>query len=273
MEAKVRRRPVFGKETRRLELADFTLVESLYPPNSVMPRHTHELAHISIVLQGAYTEYYGYKRRSAEPATLVMHPPDEDHHVNFHQRGAHVFSLHLKSKWLERVRDRSDVLDSPADFHGGVSAWLAVQLYRESQQMDNVSPLMIESLALEIIATTSRQTRLSERRTPRWLEQVREMLHARACCEDTSLASIAEAVGVHPVYVARQFRKHYHCTMGEYVRRLRIEAVCHKITSSNASLSEIASSTGFYDQSHLTNIFKRVTKMTPGEYRRLFRSS
>jgi AraC family transcriptional regulator len=237
-----------------------------------MSRHTHDLAHISFVLQGAYTEHYGRQHRSGEPNVLVLHPPDEDHQVTFHQTGARIFSIHVKPRWLERVRDYSKVLDGPADFRGGVTAWLAVRLYREFRQMDEFSPLMFESLALEIIATVSRRAPLTERKAPRWLEQVREMLHARLS-EEVTFASIADAVGVHPVYLARQFRKHYRCTMGEYVRRLRVEAVCREITGSDTPLSEIASMVGFYDQSHLTNTFKRLTGMTPGEFRRAFRPS
>lgn len=98
------------------------------------------------------------------------------------------------------------------------------------------------------------------------------MLHAWLS-EDVTVNSIAEKVGVHPVYIARQFRKHYHCTMGEYVRRLRVEAAGREISESDTPLSEIASLFGFYDQSHLTNTFKRLTGMTPAEYRRAFRAS
>jgi AraC family transcriptional regulator len=272
MESKDRRRPIFGKETRRLELADFTLVESLYPASSRMPRHTHDLAHISIVLQGTYTEQYGLRKRLGEPSVLVLHPPDEDHLVTFHQTGARIFSIHLQPQWLERIRDYSKVMDSPADFRGGAPAWLAVRLYHESQEMDQVSPLMIESLALEIIANISRRSSTPEQTAPRWLGQVREMLHAWLS-EDVTFSSIAETVGAHPVYIARQFRKHYHCTMGEYVRRLRIEAACREISETDTPFSEIASLLGFYDQSHLTNTFKRLTGMTPAQYRRAFRSS
>jgi AraC family transcriptional regulator len=271
MESSVGHRPIFGK-ARELELADFTLVESSYPPSSTMPRHTHDLAHISIVLQGSYIERYGHKNRSGEPSILVLHPPNEDHLVTFHATGARIFSIHIKPQWLARVRDCSKVLDSPSDFRGGLPAWLAVRIYGEFREMDEVSPLMIESLALEIIAVTSRGLRLTEHRAPRWLEQVREMLHA-SVSEEVSFDNVAEAIGVHPVHIARQFRKHYYCTMGEYVRRLRVEAVSREITRSDTPFSEIASSFGFYDQSHLTNTFKRLTGMTPGQYRRAFRPS
>lgn len=271
MKSQDRHRPIFGKETRRREFANFALVESLYPPLSTMPRHTHELAHISIVLQGSYTEHFGRQDRTCEPPILVLHPVDEDHSVTFHRAGARVFSFHAKPLWLERVRDYSKILDSPAAFRGGFPAWLAVRLYREFREMDEVSPLLIEGLALEIIAAASRRARFSEDKAPRWLAQVREMLHA-CLSENFTCAGIAATVGVHPVYVAREFRKHYHCTMGEYVRRLRVELACREISRSDAPLSEIAVMVGFYDQSHLTNTFKRLTGLTPAQYRNALRS-
>jgi AraC family transcriptional regulator len=264
--------PVLGKVTRR-ELADFSLVESVYPASSVMVRHMHELAHISIVLRGAYAERYGRRERLGEPSVLVIHPPDEDHSVRFKDAGAHVFSIHLKPLWLERVRDYSTVLDSPSDFSGGYPASLALRLYREFREMDGVAPLMIESLALEIVAAASRRAVTPARHAPpRWLEQAREFLHA-SFASHLTLAVIARTGGVHPVYLAAAFRKHYHCTVGEYVRRLRIEAACREVSRTDAPLSEIAPAVGFYDQSHFTNVFKRHTGMTPAQYRAAFRES
>ena len=265
------KQPVLGKVTRR-ELADFSLVESVYPAGSSMPRHTHELAHISIVLRGAYAERYGRRERLGEPSVLVFHPPGEDHSVKFQSAGARVFSIHLKPLWLERVRDYSKILDSPADFSGGYPASLALRLYREFREPDGVAPLMIESLALEIVAAASRRAVTpAEQKTPRWLEQARELLHASFAAH-LSLAAVARTAGVHPVYLAATFRKHYHCTVGEYVRRLRVEAACREVARTDAPLSEIAPAVGFYDQSHFTNVFKRHTGMTPAQYRAAFRA-
>lgn len=252
------------------ELADFSLVESFYPPGARMARHTHELAHISIVLRGAYSERYGQRDRLAAPSLLVIHPPGEDHSVAFKETGAHVFSVHCKPLWLERVRDYSKILDSPADFRGGIPASLALRLYHEFREMDAVAPLMIESLALEIVAAIWRQGREVNEKTPRWLERARESIHANFAGQVT-LGGIAAAVGVHPVYLAGRFRKQYGCTVGEYVRRLRIEAACRELSGADAPLSEIAANTGFYDQSHFTNAFKRLTGLTPSQYRAAFR--
>lgn len=254
------------------EFAGFSLVETVYAPDFKMPRHTHELAHLSIVLQGGYTEQYGRKDRACEPLLLVLHPPEEDHAVQFHSAGARILGVEVKAEWLEQIRDYSPVLDSPADLRGGLPAWLSVRLYHEFHTPDEVAPLAVEGLALEILAEASRRrVSLSSRKPPRWLVQAREILHAHFS-ENLSLASVAESVGVHPVYLAREFRKFYHCTMGEYVRRLRIEMACDELSKSNIPLAEIAAAAGFYDQSHFSHTFKRLTGLTPAEYRAVFRS-
>lgn len=263
-------REVFGRELKNRDFRDFILVESVYPPAATMPRHTHETAHVSVVLEGNFTEISGRLERSSEVASLIIHPPDEEHAVKFHGAGARVFSFHVKPQMHERIRGFTKVLDAPAAFTGGPPTWLAAQLYRESKALDGVAPLILESLVLEIVAATSgRAESLREKGSSRWLVRAREYLHAHFA-ENISSSTLAELVGVHPVYLAREFRRAFNCTMGEYVRRLRIEAACRKLSSSDLPLAEIALAVGFYDQSHFSNAFKRLTSLTPVQYRAIF---
>lgn len=251
-------------------LANFKLAEHFYQPNLRMPRHTHELAHISVVLGGSYTERYSARDRFAKSSMLIFHPPDENHSVAFHSRGAQIFSIEIKSKWLENVQEVAHVLDAPNEFDGGAGKAFAARIYREFQRMDAYSPLAIEGLILEMLADLSRKVSSNDRKIPRWLENVRELLHARLS-EEVEMPEITKTAGVHPVHLAREFRRFYQCTMGEYVRRLRVESACAEISKSETPLSEIALKYGFYDQSHLTNSFKQITGMTPAQYRSVFR--
>jgi AraC family transcriptional regulator len=271
MQIKKRERQRFGKALKSRDFGNFSLLESLYPSKATMPRHTHKIAHVSFVLQGSFTETCGRAERFSKPSTLIIHPPGEEHAVTFHDAGARIFSFHINPQLLERIRDFTKIIDNPAAFCGGQPAWLAAQLYRESRETDAVAPLMLEALAFEIIAATSRRAdSLRERQIPKWLKQAQEYLHARYA-ENISFSALAEAVGAHPVYLAREFRREFRCTMGEYLRRLRIEKSCREISGSNAPLNEIALKFGFYDQSHFTNIFKRLTGTTPAQYRAIFR--
>jgi AraC family transcriptional regulator len=136
--------------------------------------------------------------------------------------------------------------------------------------MDPASHLAIEGLMLEVLAEASRLPTGVMRIRPRWVEAARELLHDRFS-EKLSLAVIAQSINVHPMHLAREFRRHYGCTIGEYIRKLRTDFARAELVRTNVSLTEIALTSGFFDQSHFTRVFKRLTGFSPASYRAAFR--
>ena len=67
-----------------------------------------------------------------------------------------------------------------------------------------------------------------------------EILHAEFC-RPFSLAAIAQRVGAHPVQLARAFRRSHRMTVGQYVRKLRVDYAMNALAGGE-SLSEIAPS-------------------------------
>lgn len=256
----------YGDGSRSWQLGALTLSESVYPANLKMPVHRHEPAYLGIVLKGQYSETVASKTRLCKHLTTIFHPPDESHSVAFHNSDVHVFRIEISEGLRRRVQDYARVPDEPTEFHGGSMASLALRLYNEYRNRDPWSALAIEGLLLETMAELSRRSAKDDREMPRWLEQVKEILSSRVA-DTPSLAELALDVGIHPVRLAREFRKNFDCTVGEFVRRLRIETACREIADSHAPISEIALALGFYDQSHFSNTFKRFTGMTPARYR------
>lgn len=259
-----------GRIIKNYDLADFTLLETVYSPNYEMPRHTHSLAHFSFVLQGGYVERSDGKTRAGKPSTLIVRSPEESHSVKFSNTGARIFGLIIKPDWMRRFQSGARRLDGTTDFDGDSAARLARRIYLEFRIMDEASPLAVEGLSLEIFAEASRRRQKQLKSSPPWLRVVKEFLHENfAVCP--KINEIAAMVGVHPVHLSRAFRQKFHCTMSEYVRRLRIEAACVEILKSETPLSQIALNHGFYDQSHFTNHFKQIVGMTPAQYKTVFR--
>jgi AraC family transcriptional regulator len=186
-------------------------------------------------------------------------------HTDDFRRGVHCVVFEISPVRLAQIRDIA-ALREPVFVNGGRAAWLTLKMYKEAMRGDSASALAIEGLALEILAQLSITDRPSERTPPRWLNRARELLHARLANSLTH-DEIAEAVRVHPVYLATLFRRHFHCTIGEYVRRLRIEFAAREIAASDRSLCEIALAAGFSDQSHFSKVFKHQTGLTPGDFR------
>ncbi|HEX8706978.1 MAG TPA: AraC family transcriptional regulator [Pyrinomonadaceae bacterium] len=263
--------PFFDDKVRSRALPGLKLAETLYPAGLAMPRHEHEAARFSLVLRGGYRERYGRRVRACAPAMLVLHPPGEDHAVQFDDCETSIFDVQLGAGWLEHIREYTNVLEDAREFTGGRAAQLAVRLYSELREEDEASALTIEGLVLEILGAACR-TDDARPRPSRRLESAREILHARHA-ESLTLTDLTAAIDAHPVYLAREFRRAYGCTMGEYVRRLRVESACRALSGSVTPLAELATSLGFYDQSHFTRVFKRITGMTPSAYRVMFRQS
>jgi AraC family transcriptional regulator len=260
----------YGEVVRRWEGAGFLLTETRYAPGVRLPRHSHANAYFCFVHRGAFTESFGSRTRFCGPQTLAFHPPGESHVQQFHQAPVRSFNLELTARSRQRLAELGATLLSPAEYQGGLVVSLVLRLHREFHLMDELSPLALEGLALEILAEASRQAGAATRKAPPWLGRVRELLHDRFP-ERLSLADLARAVGIHPAYLSSAFRKHEGCTLSDYVRQLRVQAASRRLATTDLSLAEIALGTGFADQAHFSRTFRRAMGLTPAAYRRLLR--
>jgi AraC family transcriptional regulator len=259
----------YGESQGSRRAGGFTLCESRYAPGERIPTHKHEYAFFYFVLRGSSTENFGGRARVAAAGTLVFHPAGESHANHWHAAG-HCLHLELAPATVARAREFGAALDRPAEFRGGWPAWLAGRLYHELAAADAVAPLALEGLALELLAEVSRPAGVSAREpSPRWLRAARDFLHAHFV-DQVSLAEAAAAAGVHPSHLARVFRREAGCSVGEYVRALRVDFACRELAGSDRPLAQIAVDAGFTDQSHLTRCVRQRTGLTPAAFRRRF---
>lgn len=258
-----------GNVLKTRNVSGFSLLEAFYPAKTKVSNHSHVEAIMCISLEGMCNERFGSRVRPYAPITLSYLPAGVSHSLEFPHTELRAFSVDIGDHWLHRMREVSLGQDESVHCEGGLLANLFIRLYKEFHNSDGASAIAIEGLAIEMLAEVSRRQGLkSERTPPTWLRRAVELLHSHFS-ETLTVVFIARTVGVHPVHLARQFRKHYRCTVGEYIRRLRIEHACAELTRSEMSLSDIALAAGFADQSHSGRTFKRFTGMTPAEYRML----
>lgn len=261
-----------GPRLRTAQAGPFTLTETAHEPERTLPRHCHERANIALVLGGTFTEIFDRRSFECGRGSLVIKPPGEVHANRYGTAGMRCVVIEVGHDQLESGYGVIRAFERIEHLRGGPCAALAVRVYREFRLLDDVSSLAIEGLMLEMIAELSRRKPARpESRPPEWLERARELLHDELA-ENQTLATIASAVGVHPSHLAREFRRIYRSTIGDYKRTLRIELACRRLADSDAPLFEIAAEAGFADHSHFTRTFKSRLGLSPGEYRRIARS-
>ena len=81
----------------------------------------------------------------------------------------------------------------------------------------------------------------------------------------SDLSAVARRSTAH---FSRLFKQAFGEPPHAYIVRRRVEEACHLMLTSSASLSEIALSVGFSDQSHLCKHFRQTLGQSPSSWRR-----
>jgi AraC family transcriptional regulator len=217
------------------------------------------------VLEGLYVETIDQITRLCKPATAVFHPAGEIHSNILLNHAVRDLTVEINQEWIQRFNLPLNALNNPYDYLEADCPRLAQKISEELDSSDEVSNLALEALILDVIVKTSRR-RMTIGAMPRWLRQAREILGGKFNSR-FSIVDIAENVGIHPVYLASEFRRHCGCTIGAYVRHLRVRYACQQLSSSSKPLAEIALAAGFYDQSHFTRTFRKIVGLTPKQFR------
>lgn len=256
-------------------VAGLTLAETGYEPGFVVPPHDHAQPFFCLGLEGSFAERFERRSWTARPATVFYHPAGAEHAEEFGEDGGRIFNIQLGRGWLVRLDDYE--LRPPqrqVRATGGPMTRIAVSMLREFRTADAAAGLAIDGLALALFAQVVRKDggwaggTKGRGARPGWLDRVEALLHDRAH-EAMDIAAIAAEVDIHPVHMARVFRRHHGCAPGEYLRRVRVRTACRLLAESGEPLATIAYRTGYADQSHFTRHFRRAMGVTPGAYRRI----
>jgi AraC family transcriptional regulator len=256
----------YGTTLRTRETGEFTMAERAYPARYATPAHVHDRPLFCVVLDGSYQEINGGRTHECTSSTILFHAAHEEHLERFGQSGGRSLIVEIEPAWYNRVREVAPGGVKTAACDGGALRTTGAKLYREFLSGDEASRLIIEGLLLEISGEFLRVRECAEHKPPKWLDDVRDYVHANFTRRLT-LASIGKAANAHPVHVAQTFRRFHQCTIGDYLRRLRIEFACQELAHGETSLSEIAAQAGFADQSHFNRTFKRMVGIAPSQYR------
>lgn len=98
-----------------------------------------------------------------------------------------------------------------------------------------------------------------------WAPVVETMLNEYEKPLETAM--LARKVALSISQFNRLFKKRFHTTPRAYLTKVRLDAACRLLLTTDLSMSQIAVKTGFYDQSHFTNQFVKNRGTPPSKYR------
>jgi AraC family transcriptional regulator len=243
--------------------------EVAYQPRLLQQRHAHAETTITLVLAGSLRETVGSTQEIARALSVVVKPGDTEHADQFGDRGARTVQIALSERDASVVREWEPSTRTWRWTHAGPTVPAFLRLFTLLRCRPREDALIASGVA-DVIASLRGIPDDSRCTAPAWLRQVREEI------DDTGssmrVRHLAASAGVHPVYLARQFRRFFGSSVVSYLQRQRVRRAAELIATSSMPLSAVAFQAGFADQSHLTRSFRAGTGLTPGAYAGFIRS-
>lgn len=255
----------FGAINRKFNSNELLVSDAIYTLEKV-DWHYHENPYFTFILEGNLLEGSKKGIHHCTAGDLLFHNWQDPHYnkkPDGHTRGFHI---ELSKDWRWNEVAALHLLEGNMDIHLPEVRLLFHKLFWESFDQDNSSELVMDSLLLHVFSLLHRDRIVSEHKVPKWVYTLRDYLRANFSNE-LNLTTISHTVDLHPVYLSREFSRYFGVTMGDYIRKLKVENAVLLLHKPNLSLTEIGYQSGFADQSHFIRCFKSLFGSTPREYR------
>jgi AraC family transcriptional regulator len=239
-----------------------------YPALHAMAPHMHDIPLMGVVLDGGFEERIGKAERRYSRGHVAFLPAGVVHSQRFGGSATRQIIFRPGGRWLEQLADCGANFSDAPHLKDIAFCHLGERLLRELRQPDGFSAIVCEGILLELGAAFARGYAVASRpaKPPAWLARTRDYLHAHTF-SSVRMEELARVAGRHDVHVAREFRRFYGTSVGDYVRNLRLDAAALRLLVPQADISEVAFECGFSSHSHLCRAFKRRFGITPSRYR------
>ena len=239
--------------------------EAAYDALSRLPEHGHAAPFFTYVLRGSYRERAGRHERLCRRGSVIFH--DHESHTNdVGPDGTSSLNVELHPEVWRELTGEVGVAGVAGRVLAGDVEWPAIRVWRAFRESDTAQALGVEEAVVllcdAVHAASSRGSFEPHQRLDRSIEYLDGQL-----MDQHRLADVARVAGVHPMHLARLFRRRFGCSMGEFVRRRRIAWACAELAHGDETITAIAHRAGFADHAHFTRTFVRITGFTPRWYR------
>jgi len=223
--------------------------------------HSHEDIHLSLILQGGNLESRKKEDTQVSSGKIIAYNEGEIHRNRFTAFPSKNLNLELKSDFFSE----NDLNFNDLNLSGtkNIEAYLElIKIHNELHINDHYTFDSIQ-LSLKSLFTTNN---LSSNK-PMWIKSLKEIIEDR-WNEFISLDELALILNVHPVTISKYFKKYYNGSLGDYMRKVKVQKALHYLFHTNMPITEIAFTCGFSDHSHMIRVFKMYVGYNPKSIRK-----
>ena len=154
------------------------------------------------------------------------------------------------------------------------ATYLRVRIAALLKKRKELQQYFMERFAQKLPATVPAESADSVEEEPKisamdesFMQQVMDFMEANMSNEDLEIESFAEKLCVSRAVFYRKLKSITGYTPVEFVRVIRLKRAIQLIKDNSFTVSELAYMTGFSDPKYFARCFKKMTGMTPTEYR------
>jgi AraC family transcriptional regulator len=263
----------YGTSTKPFQLNGLTIVDSKFYHYTNCPWHYHQNAHFAFTTKGNLVETHKKKQIQLSAGCLLYNHSQEPHCNSKYSDLVSALHIDIDANWFKKYDINSSLIEGVKEIRNPIIKNIFHNLFKEVRCLDNASNVSIESMVLQSVNEMIQTKFLQISGKPAWVFKTKDLLYDRYS-ENITLQEIALEINIHPVYLCQQFPVYFHCTFGEYIRKIKIEkSVELMFCNPHLTLTEIAYTCGFSDQSHFIRLFKKNIGVTPFAFRRMISGS
>ena len=240
------------------------VVETEYQNKVYEGWHSHNNAHITLFLKGGTTEKRKNSSANLGPGSLLFYHSDElhlNHETLFPSKN---INIEIEESLLKELQINEAIIEKSIQ-NTSLAKFLILKIFKESLVGDSYSSDTITMLFAQLY-NNSHLERFEK--SPFWVKSLNELLND-CWNENPNLQDLAQVLQLNPITISKHFPRYFGCTLGEYMRRIKINRSLSLIQSNQNSLTEISFECGFSDQSHFIRTFKNQTGFLPKQFQKL----
>jgi AraC family transcriptional regulator len=219
-------------------------------------------------MEGSFRETIDGKVCECSAGTVLLRPPAAPHDDRIGPGPLRNVLIEIEPRRFEEIRGAFDRGFAPTLVQSAALWDLPARIEAELRSLDTPASVSLEGLLLRLLADVSRIASSRRPASGPWFVREAAAMIDRSFPAPLGLSALARRVGVSPARLAEEFRRHRECSVGEYLRRRRLEFARRALDETRMPVCAVAVEAGFADQAHLTREFRKAFGVTPAAFRR-----
>lgn len=257
-------------------MLQFVMTGKFQAPNSNwkhnrLPLNEYELF---LMTEGILYLTYNEKQYCLHAGEYLLLPPTTSFREGFEESYCEFYWLHFSS---EDTLDDSTILSIPTTGKVPKPDKMAVLLKQLQDTKKNLYPMLtLSALTTAIMTELYGQLQLRNRQNPigNLSDEIKKQIYYDILDyidthveRNLKVSEIAEHFGYNEKYLSHRFRELSGRTIKEYILQAKVNRANYYLTDTNMSITSIALCLSFSDSHNFCRTYKRVTGLTPTEFR------